>query len=416
MPTLSFVEHQFRPYRALPALSPAALDALERLNSAAGAAILTPERKGLRAGGQVGVARAGALQVEILPRLGGAGKDSPAQVAEQLFALLSLAFDLPLRIEPRGELASGAGTWVEALARLFAAGLLRELQDGLPRGYVHEAQTQPVLHGRWDVQRQITRGGGLRSEFAVRYAEFTSDLPLNRLFRFVIEQLARQPFQRQTRALLAELRGRFAGVTLLPEFPPMLAHSIRLNRMQQRFAQSLALARLFLNGRPLRLRAGSVPVASFTFSMAALFERAVAGLFSSYPAITLPPERRDSAIIRQGQGLRLYLARAGRQPVHPLRPDLLLRRPGEPAPWLVIDTKYKALPPDPSDLYQALAYASRLHCATALLLYPQSGAPVRQPLRVEGAPVTIWLATLDLRSPGEPLAQELAGILRVLLE
>ena len=430
---VTLFEHQFIPYdrldeTALNASKQAAarreqtLSEIERLNAAAGREILRLERKGLRAMSVVGVLRVGDLNLEILPKIDYPIDDLNGQpetaAAQNLLTMLAYAYDLPL-IE---KVLAGVGThksgWFDLLTRLFVTQLHREVLSGLPQGYLTTRDSLPTLRGRWDVQRQIQRSGQPRHTFEVVYDEYSVDIPLNQVFRCVLEQLDPLTGDAATRQMVSDLRKWFEPVTLLPQITSTLVEGITFNRLNERFRSAFNLARLFLAGEIIQLSHGSLQVAAFLVDMNVLFEKFVAAFIERHRAAILPPDWHNVTLRNQAKGMNLFLARAEARGVLRLRPDLLFLQPGQAVPLLVADTKYKILNPvpsslsaDPGDFYQMLAYAVRLKCPRGLLIYPQTSEhpPALRRFIIETTEYCVIIATIDLHTqldlPGALIAE-----------
>ncbi len=436
--TVTLYEHQFRSYNEI-GLYPAgstrreqALVQLERINERAGQEILHLERKGLHANALVGVVSVGDFAFEILPKIDWQPQPDAAQAnpslhsmefsaSRNLITMLSYAFGLHLLEQDTAGLGTQQASWLEFLTRLFATSLQREIRSGLSQQYVTQAETLSVLRGRWDVQRQLRHPGHTRAAFDVIYDELSSDVPLNQVFRYAIEQLRIISQDPGNQSLLADLSAWFRPVTLLPQVTPGVLDSILFNRLNERFQPSFNLARMFLSGSIIQLTAGALPAFAFVFDMNALFERFVAGFLTHFRREILPTAWQDSILLQQAEGVPLYLGQRNGKNLIRLRPDLLFTTKDHSTPLLVADTKYKRLDPtqrktgaSSEDIYQMLAYATRLKCPVGLLLYPQSSANlVRALIEIPSAGLRLSVATINLRVPLSPpsgLIEELRGI------
>jgi 5-methylcytosine-specific restriction enzyme subunit McrC len=144
-----------------------------------------------------------------------------------------------------------------------------------------------------------------------------------------------------------------------------------------------------------------------------LFEEFVHRFLARYRGRILPQRWRDVHIRAQSRGRVIYLAEKlpDRQKAFQLVPDLLFTSPSG-KPVLVIDTKYKqldrsrrSLGVSEGDVYQMLAYATRLECPQTLLLYPHWAEAPKTPVEYEtlGRSNRLVAATLNLHQPlGRP--------------
>jgi 5-methylcytosine-specific restriction enzyme subunit McrC len=414
-----FSEHQFRSYLEL-GLSPQdpALEAIERINAAAGCEILRLERKGIRAQDRVGLVRAGAMTIEILPKIEAPGVEAGRNLLAMLsYAYASNAYAFPIQVEAEASLNNGPGGWFELLTRMFASHLEQQLSCGIVQSYVQRESSLPVLRGRWDLARQARRPGYERHSFEVSYEELTTDTLLNQVFKRVVDDLGLLSSDRTNLALLASLRDRLEAVSLLNEVPPGLLEAVHFNRINERFRPAFTLARLFLSGSIPGLRAGDLPAYAFVMAMSRLFERFTAGFLNRFKTQILPRNWQEAEMVVQGTGRRAYLAECEGRGVLRLIPDLVIRRRGASIPLLVGDTKYRLFDGEIAreDAYQMLAYLARLGCRRGLLLYPQpqGGGAIRRRWVIETPAATIDACTLNLRHPLDnpgPLITELAEI------
>lgn len=438
--TITLFEHQALTYRSVEALpkDPARLnsflDEIERLNRACGQEILHLGRKELRSGSLVGVLRIGDVTFELLPkieaqpsrrRLEKYDSNSRQSAVRNLLAMLNTAFELPVYATPAAELDETSSTWFELLTRMFANELVRQAQGGLSQDYTTREEALPVMRGRWDIQRQIRQHSAAQHQFDSIYDELTADIPLNQVFRYVVDSLLPITQDSQNRVLLGSLRDAFQPVTRLPEVQPALLEQIQFSRLNERFRSAFALVRLFLSGRILQLTAGKIPAAAFVLDMNILFERFLAAFIEQHRQAIFPSEWVETRLQAQSAGMRLYLARSEGRPLIQLRPDLIVWQKGSSIPLLVADTKYKVLETttaraglDPADIYQMLAYTLRLNCSRALLLYPQaaSSKPIRKILEVEASQMTLFAATINLHAPLDPPDALVAEIREILAQ
>jgi 5-methylcytosine-specific restriction enzyme subunit McrC len=295
--------------------------------------------------------------------------------------------------------------WFEILTRLFAAHLRDAWQRGACRGYQLVEDDQPGLKGKWRIVQQF-RHPGRDHLFSVAYDEFTADIPINRVFRFVVEQLWGVTRDSENRQTLGELRQWLDDVTLLSSVPASAASPTLLTRLNRRLEPLLNLARLFLEGGVMQMAAGGLLAFAFVVDMNRLFEAFVVNLLRKHRRAILPPELWDCELLPQARGTSLCLARVSGKPVFRLKPDLALRK-GNTFP-LIMDAKYKKLEPDvsgagpaQSDFNQMFAYAHRYDCPRVLMLYPQTAAmpnDFEQQFTLEGTNGKLVLvATVDIR-------------------
>ena len=390
------------------------LVALERLSRVAGAELLRPVVRGgvreLCAAQHLGVFRLGTRTVQVLPKIYQSGEttDAPQRAREatrNLLHLLQIAGDVPVREQGLASLLRRDMDWFEILTRLFAAHLREEWQRGPSRGYLLVEDDLPTLKGKWRITEQIRRPAR-DHQFAVAYDEFTADIPLNRVFRFVVERLWSATRDGENRQVLGELRQWLDEVTLLPAVPASAASATLLTRLNRRLEPLLNLARLFLEGGVMQMAAGDLSAFAFVFDMNRVFEAFVVNFVRRHRKAILPPDVWDCELLPQARGASRCLARVGGKPVFRLKPDLALRS-GRTFP-LVVDAKYKGLEPEVSgagvaqgDFNQMFAYAHRYDCPRVVMLYPQTDdfpSAFTREFSLEGTHgKTVVVATVDIR-------------------
>lgn len=365
----------------------------------------------LRAGSYVGVVRLGDRVIQILPKIHrpdpGLGESVRVREATRnLLFLLEQAGVVRIREHDLAGLLEQCADWFEILTRLFALHLLEEWQRAPVRHYQAVEDDLPVLRGKWRVRDQLRRPERMHL-FAVTFDEFTTDNPLNRVLRFVVERLWRLTRDMENRIYLGELREWMDEVALLPSITAADANPSLVTRLHQQYEPLLNLARLFLDGGVLQLGAGETTTYAFVFDMNRLFEAFVIRLIQTHRQELLAgsPLERAELLVHSGDDIRYLAVRESDDlGVFPLQPDVVFRT-GKTIP-LLLDAKYKMLDPhsrqlgvSPDDLYQMIAYGYRYTCSRVVLVYPQTAqmaTELRERFRVEGGGTTICAATIDL--------------------
>lgn len=417
--TITFYEHQVRSYQeiGLPPDHPV-FEQIDQINRQGKKEIITLGRKSIRANEMVGLVRVDQITFQILPKIdrGAGGPDGPAGMANtavlNLLFLLSYAYDLKLYQPDLLHLASRHANWYEFLTYLFAADLHRQIQLGFAQNYIFREESLPVIRGRWDLNRQIGQHAFVKDRFDVTFDEFSPDIRLNRVLRFVVERLRQTTTDPRNLNLLSDLSAWLAPVSLLPEVSINELDQVLFNRLTERFQPAFQLARLFLSQETLSLQSGRSNSFAFVVDMNRLFERFVARFLARHQQAILPEAWQNFQIVPQAHGAGVYLAQritSGRPaPIAQLKPDILFLQPGFIRPALVMDTKYKQLDAAmrrrgvaESDLYQMLAYITRFECSQTVLLYPQPDeqSAVHELFLLEPSQAKVWIHTINLHQP-----------------
>lgn len=430
MRVLTLFEHESRRCE----LQPRQIALLEQLQQRLAKKVLEPVYRsgpwGLKANQYVGVVRVGPMTIQILPKIfrsaeTAAREKLASEATANLLHMLAYAGLIQVNESEVADLLNQESDWFEILTYLFAYHLREEWRRGPARNYQTFEDELPILKGKWLLNIQFRRPDRAH-RFAVAYDEFTVDILLNRIFRFVVERLSRLSRSPTNAKLLADLRGLLDEVTLLPVITVTDVSQVSLNRLTSRYAPLLNMARLFLEQGALQTASGDTSLFAFVFDMNAVFEGFVAGFLRRHRSLAIPPELQACEIAVQSQGRQLHLATSSGKRFFRLKPDLLFRK-GDTAE-LIVDTKYKLLDPSDrklgiseADFYQMFAYARRYDCPRVMLLYPQTSnwpISVRQSFLLDGTSnQQVFAMTVDIRrdlrqrAGQEALAAELSSVL-----
>ena len=369
-----------------------------------GEGVLEHGRKGLRARGVVGVIATPDCQLEILPKIEGAGESSVdnATLRHRLIHMLAVALDIRIDAGAITQLGWQRYTILELLIRLYCGKLADAVRQGMPRQYTDQEDDLPTLRGRLDVTRQFSTLAVSPQKLACRFDARSPDIALNQVMRATISKLYRLAQAPDNQRALRELSFAYADISEVS--PGALRWDlIVLDRTNTRWRELLSLARLFLSDRHQQTSAGLIDGHALLFEMNVLFEEYVARLLARALAGT------DLRVSAQG-GYRdcLFDGEIGR---FRTRPDLIIRQAGRVA--LIIDTKWKRITriDDPkqgvsqADVYQLMAYGRIYDCPRIVLLYPHHGGlppdPIlqRYSIATPNAQESLFVATINVTGP-----------------
>ncbi len=374
MRRLTLPEYASRAYHLLPAQLATALAATGAVRVAADLA----GRTVLFASSNVGVIRAGDVELRITPKIG----------IRRLLWLLGHAQDQTgWRDDDVVQLAA-ADDLVSAVAVSFLAAANRALAAGVLQGYRVTEAALAVLRGRLREADQLRGRLGLAVPLEVRYDDYTVDIPENQLLLAAALRLLRVPaLPGPTRSGLRRQVALLSDVSLL--VPGQRLPATRDDRLTRRYQPALRLARLVLAGRSIEQPAGPVVASGFLFDLNKVFEdwltTALRGALAPY-----------GGLLRAQRPVHLDVDRQV-----DMKPDMVWERAGRPV--AVIDAKYKSLRPAEyphADLYQMLAYCTALGLPAGHLVYGKGeAAPTQHVIRRSGARVTVWAVDLSLPVP-----------------
>lgn len=335
---------------------------------------------------KIGVLRLGDIEVRIEPKV----------PIANVFYLLSRGQQWGKWFDDSVQLGSVDDLY-RVIAETFAAWCERILARGALRGYVGVRAAEPTIRGRWLVDEQIRRRGGIPLPAELSYDDFTADIPENQLVRAAVRRLLTMP------ALPAAVRARLrrsdrALADVEPTRRGVAAPSISFDRRNERYRPLIALARLIHDDKSIEHRTGNVLASGFLLDLPRVFEdyiaAAVADAVAPYGGVVLSQDARP-------------FDRGG---LATIKPDLIWVEGGRGR--AVFDAKYKAEKPEGypnADLYQALAYAVRLRLPSAHLVYAKgSAAPARYEIAELGK--TVFAHALDLAKAPSSIEEDVRAL------
>ena len=342
----------------------------------------------LQAGQVVGVLATPGASVEILPKIG-EEEDNSVRVA--LARMLAVAWGLPVADSDPALLDTQRWDLLEVLVRLFADRLLAAVRRGLPHRYRPREEDLPVLRGKLDVRRQLSRHVVRADRLACSFHELSVDTPFNRVLKAAVRRLAPVTRSVANQRKLIELSARFEFVG---DSSDPLREPVFLDRTNSAFHRLHGLACLFLAGDWQSTTSGDRQGFALLFPMNELFEEFVGRSMK----VALAPR----SVRLQHGGEHALDGPRGR--LFALNPDIVVD--GN----IVIDTKWKKLEPDEpkagvkqSDVYQMLAYARAYKARRLVLLYPWyagMGQPgVCHRWQITGTETPFHVATVDIGKP-----------------
>ncbi len=290
-----------------------------------------------------------------------------------------------------------------AIVEVFERAASRALQQGVLQGYRTVEETATVVRGRVLHAEQLRHRFGLPLPVDVRFDDFSVDTPENRLLRAAVGIARRLPgVSGGLRHRLLRLDAQLDGVTrvaprsvLEPWFP---------TRLNARILPALRLAEEIWRSSSFEAGDDDLAVSGFVIDMAKVFEdfvctalgRALVGRAGG-SVRTQDPWALDAAGAVGMKPDLVWYADDGRSPP-PGR-----RAAGRPA--AVVDAKYKAEKPagfPNADVYQMLAYCTRLGLPTGWLVYAK-GNEAGATHEVVGAGIEVRARVLDLALPPSDL-------------
>lgn len=311
----------------------------------------------------VGVIHMGAYQVEVLPKI----EAEEHRVRQNLLQMVATTLNLKLHGGELGHLDRANQSILEVLIRLYCDLLWEAVHKGMVCRYESRQDNLVVLRGRLNVAQQLRHNLARPDRLHCTFDEFTQDNPLNRALKAALRVLFRLARTEPSSKSLAELLFCFDEVADVP-VSAIRWEQVTTDRLSERYAPLIRMARLFIEGATPDLTAGTGDGFAVLFDMNQLFEEYVGRQVQRIAA-----EQRLTA---QLQGPKRHLAmRDSGSSCFELRPDIVLMEASNHL--AVIDTKWKRLKTNgtreeisASDLYQMFAYAKQYQVPSVILLYP----------------------------------------------
>lgn len=311
----------------------------------------------------VGVIHMGSYQVEVLPKIDA----EEQQVRKNLLQMVASTLKLKLYGSELGYLEKAQHSILEVLIRLYCGELWEAVHKGMVRRYETRQENLVVLRGRLNVGQQLRHNLARPDRLHCTFSEFTSDNALNRALKAALRVLLKLARTESSTKSVAELLLCFDEVSDISA-NTIQWEQISTDRLTERYAPLVRMARLFLEGLTPDLTSGKSDGFAMLFDMNELFEEYVG---RQVRRVTL--ERGLSTKLKSPR--RHLAVRDGGGACFELEPDIVVM--GDGAPSIVIDTKWKLLKPDEgrgevstADLYQMFAYARQYLVPSVVLLYP----------------------------------------------
>jgi 5-methylcytosine-specific restriction enzyme subunit McrC len=403
---ITLFEYESVPYSD-PRLSPYSnhFDLIDKLNQSNGE-LLTLHRNRLQAKQYVGLIQVMDLSIEILPKMYRDGLTEAGQVEHaqrNLLYLLHYCYDIPIYESEIAHMQSRKANWFEILTFMFTRTLQDIFKKGAQKQYISVEENLPYFKGKCLIQKHIAVNSFKKHLFYVNYDEFSLDILLNQVLKFVVNKLKLRSQDLENRRNLHILDQEMDDISLVSNPVPLLDKVI-FTRLNENYRPVFNLAKMFIEGNVVETSVGSTGAFAFTFDMNLLFERFIARFLKEHRESILPDHLQNCGIYSQAGGKEL--ARNSKDgKVFWLRPDILIEEKGQAK--LIIDTKYKKLKKEDrklgisiSDMYQMAAYASRYCCSNIILLYPRTAGgneAILEEYTIQGSGHKVRIATVDLR-------------------
>lgn len=354
----------------------------------------------LRPGSRVGTAVRGSLRVLVRPKVG----------LRNVLFLLGYANGIRWGHE---DFPYGEDDLLRAVAWWFEREVAEAARYGVARAYVDREEALTTIRGRIAVDSQLAIRPGRAYPIECRFQEYSDDTDLNRVLAAAHAALLRVPQLHHDVAQRLRHRARhFFGNVNSVQYSPATLPALHFSRLDRHWETAARVGQIILRQRSIRDDEGAVLGATFTIDMNRVFERFIEAVVTERTRVTpfiLEAQARrhltSPAVAPGGVGV----------PAINMRPDFLLRNGRVPV--AVGDAKYKELLRigdwEHPDIYQLIAYCTRLQLDRGLLIYAGSRPLTESP--VVGSRIKLSTIGVDLTGCPESILQHTRAAADVLI-
>lgn len=341
----------------------------------------------------VGVLEVEDLSIQIKPKI----------LIKRLLFLMSYSLD-PKNWLEMGFNSAEEDSLVEAIIPAFIRHLSRLFGRGILQGYRQRSDSLTTVRGQIRFSDQIRTRFGIMPPIEVTYDEFTEDVIENQLIKAAICKLLHNRIRStKFRNDLLRFELALANVSLV-QFDYRNLPTIKLSRLNNRYAHAIDLAKLILRSSSFDQTTGNLRSRSFLVNMNQVFEDFV--VVALREALKLSPY----SFPQNAHGRRLVLDNEARIR---LEPDISWWRDG--ICCFVGDVKYKQLDKRArqADLYQLLAYVIAAKLPRGVLVYAKDEAEPSIRSDLHGIPLAnkeLHVVAVDLANGPEDVLLQIQEI------
>lgn len=290
------------------------------------------------------------LAVEVKPKVG----------VHNLFRMLEYAYRLEsFKVLDDLFRADTLRDLYERLADLLSRMVLDRARRGLYHAYVPRDERLPYVRGRLDARERSLSPWTV--DLPCAYEDHTADIEDNRILSWTLFVVSRSGSLTEDRALPNVRRAyrTLHGAVQTQPLGPGTCTDRFYNRLNADYEPIHALCRFFLENTGPTHERGGRSMLPFMVNMPRLYELFVSEWLRVHLPSTVSLRGQEKADLDDKSGLYFEI-------------DLVLRDTLTDEVICVMDTKYKdALKPSPNDVAQIVAYAEKMRCEEAVLVYPR---------------------------------------------
>ena len=348
--------------------------------------------------------------LEILPKIDLDSKNDNEQLTRKIFLkMLRTLPDSPFKGMDEADIRISKNfPLLEAFITMFLKTLQKLVRRGLARSYHEVEENLQFLKGKLLIAQQLQYNVAHQERFFVRYDEFSTNRPVNRLLKSALLRLQSLSHNNHNRQQIYQLKSYFEDVPMSHNIDADLSRAT-IDRTISLYDRLLPWTKLFLKGYSPTTYHGNNLALALLFPMEKIFE--------SYVTRQLQRQLKDCKV--KAQDSKYYLLKSDSEKEKQefqLKPDIVVRKNNR---ILIMDAKWKRLNNDPSahynisqgDLYQIYAYGKKYQqeCPHVQLglLYPKNKDTEKLLLRFKyESELPLQIRLVDLEKQAEDWVEE----------
>lgn len=319
----------------------------------------------IRAKNHVGVVETKSKDViEILPKIYSVEKDESLSKKEKIKETKNIFLNMLKVLKNFNNLSFQDANLQSKddfpILELFISNYITEtekiLLQGLKKGYVKNESNQQFLKGKLLFKHHIQHNLVDKSKFYVSFAEFDSNIPLNRIIKSALSKLLNLTKSNSNRRKLSRLRDILGNIPHSNNIPSDLSSIRNSNRLFSNYSKILEWSEVFLLNKGFTNFSGRNVNQAMLFPMEKVFE--------SFVAYQIRRHSNTFAVSTQHKKFHL-VERYKEKPKYRLKPDIFASNTqGDgcvilDTKWKIIDEKLKRKSIQQSDMYQLYAYGRK---------------------------------------------------------
>ena len=319
----------------------------------------------------VGILGLSNLQIEILPKI---EINEDQKIRKNLLYMLSIAKEIPFRENEIGRFEVDKNTFLESYITVFLDKLKWALKKGIIHEYSQRESNEKFIKGKLVVSKHIQKNISNKTNFYIRYDEFSINNIANRIIKATIIRLIGLTQKQDNLKNLHVLKQYFLDIDER-KFSLLDFSKLNLTRANKHYHKLLVMCELFWREESPSFHSGEVTTFSLLFDMNKIYESFIQNILENNNGKIFDNEMY---LVNKGEKSKFLFKNHLNRNVFKLIPDNIIFNKTTKKAVKIIDTKWKVLNESKrnsgisqSDIYQMYAYAREFACEEIILLYPQ---------------------------------------------